>query len=338
MPAELTRTLLAASASRAVRVVASKQLADVASGADAFAAGQPTGLHDLRVALRRLRTWLQAYRTQVNDTLRKRTRKRLRKLAEATNDARDAEVALEWISAQTELSARERPGAQHMVEALQRTHERALQATRIVVNNTLSKLTTSLAEELKTYWLRRSTLEPDAEVLMSTVTRDVLIDHGEHLVRLLDRIESPDDFKGIHRARIASKRLRYLLQALNDNSSVNALVVKLTELQDALGNSHDMHGIANRLVQEIGTCAAHDAKLNTLQAMDIGEHNATSLVFNKTRPGLTALARRAHESDRNNYDQVRRNWRKQEIRKMLRDVKAYAELIGSISMVAQPDD
>jgi len=53
-------------------------------------------LHDFRVALRRLRSVLRAYAPWY-DPVPKNLNKRLRRLARATNMARDAEVQIEWL-------------------------------------------------------------------------------------------------------------------------------------------------------------------------------------------------------------------------------------------------
>jgi len=329
MPPELTPTRLAEPAPRATRALAAERLAQVSAAYDRFVAGEPTGLHDLRVALRRLRSWLRAYRPEVDDTLRKKTRRRLNKLAKATNGARDAEVALEWIAAQSDITARDKPGARYIAERLEQEREAALQATHATLDSDLPKLVTSLAEELETYWLRRSVAEPDPVIRMSSVTRDVLVEHGERLVRALGRIESPADFEGIHRARIAAKRLRYLLETLNGDPAAVALVKRLSGLQDALGHSHDAHRITSRLVRELGECAARDARLSALRALEIGEDADGNVPFSKVRPGLTALAKRAHQSDRKAYDHIRRSWRKRDAQKALSAVEALAESLVS---------
>ena len=66
-------------------------------------------LHDFRVALRRGRSVLRAYRPWLGDILGKRVR-RLKRLARSTNSARDAEVMLAWIRTERRLRARARPG------------------------------------------------------------------------------------------------------------------------------------------------------------------------------------------------------------------------------------
>jgi CHAD domain-containing protein len=329
MPPELTPTLLAEPAQQATRILASQRLAEVRASYDRFLAGEESGLHELRVALRRLRSWLRAYRPEVDDTLRKKTRRQLDKVAKATNAARDAEVALQWIAAQTDLSARDRAGVRYVVERLERERNEAERDMRATLENKLSKLIKSLSEQLESYWLRRSVSEPAAESRMAAVTRDVVVDHAERLARALGRIESPADFAGVHRARIATKRLRYLLETLNGDQGAAALVKKLAGLQDLLGAAHDSHRIANRLVRELGESAARNARRAALRATKIDDDETGVPSFAKTRPGLTTLAKRAHQNDREAYDAFRRTWRKRQVERTLVAVEMVAESLAT---------
>ncbi|MCB1009076.1 MAG: CHAD domain-containing protein [Acidobacteria bacterium] len=54
-------------------------------------------LHDFRVAVRRLRSHLRAYRKAFDGDPGKKLLRRLRKLGAATNPGRDAEVGLAWV-------------------------------------------------------------------------------------------------------------------------------------------------------------------------------------------------------------------------------------------------
>ena len=76
-------------------------------------------LHDYRVALRRLRSCLRAYRKFLRSTLKAKTEARLRRLARATNRSRDLEVHLAWLSEQrNRVAERDRQGVAWMVERL----------------------------------------------------------------------------------------------------------------------------------------------------------------------------------------------------------------------------
>jgi CHAD domain-containing protein len=331
---ELTAQLLGTPAPRAVRLIASARLTELSAAYERFASsadGVGDGLHDLRVALRRLRSWLRAFRREVDDTVRRKTRRRLSALAEATNGARDAEVALEWITMQTDLSARERAGSGYVASRLRHECDAGFRAAREALENDLPKLVDSLSEQLASYWQRQSVAEPSAPKSTAAVTGEALIDHGKRLARAIDRAASPGEFDAAHRARIAAKRLRYLLETLNGKPATAALVKRLTDLQDVLGIVHDSHRIANRLVREIGECAARDARRVAMHALartdDDDDEDEEQPPFSRIRPGLTALAHRAQRSEQEAYARFRRRWRKRQVESTLAALEQVAETL-----------
>jgi len=82
-------------------------------------------LHDMRVALRRLRSWLRAMNDVLQDVGNK-TRARLEGIADTSNVSRDAEVLLDWLRERvTALTPRERAAARHLVTILSERKARA---------------------------------------------------------------------------------------------------------------------------------------------------------------------------------------------------------------------
>jgi hypothetical protein len=154
--------------------------------------------------------------------------------------------------------------------------------------------------------------------------------HGERLTEAIYGIKSKTDFKAAHRARIAAKRLRYLLETLDVDPDVSALVARLVSLQDMLGGVHDSHRVADRLVREVGERAAQDARRATLKAMGLKKDAADSdfpdaPAFAKIRPGIVALALRAHARERKAFGLFRRRWGKRQVERALADVGTIAE-------------
>src|ERR1700738_2882074 len=77
-------------------------------------------LHDFRVALRRVRGWLRAFRPHLDDWVRRRTRRRLSRIADASNAGRDTEVQLSWLHDQRHhLSVKQREGLEWLVARLE---------------------------------------------------------------------------------------------------------------------------------------------------------------------------------------------------------------------------
>src|SRR5260370_4217590 len=76
-------------------------------------------LHDLRVALRRLRSCLDSYAEQLGDSVPKKLSRRLRRLARATGPGRDAQVQIAWLREErTEVARRNRQHRQGLTAQL----------------------------------------------------------------------------------------------------------------------------------------------------------------------------------------------------------------------------
>src|SRR5882724_12182610 len=89
-------------------------------------ADAPGALHAFRVALRRLRSTLRAFRPQLEPLVPRRTRRRLRRLARATGRSRNLQVQREWVLAQLDaLSPEARTGAQWLTARLTSSHQEA---------------------------------------------------------------------------------------------------------------------------------------------------------------------------------------------------------------------
>jgi CHAD domain-containing protein len=82
------------------RVVALAMLDEASKHALAMAqARDEETLHDFRVAVRKLRAWLRAFRGELDDTIGRRALKRLRAVQQLSGGARDAEVQAIWLRA-----------------------------------------------------------------------------------------------------------------------------------------------------------------------------------------------------------------------------------------------
>jgi len=338
MASELTAELLSQPASHAARVMAIHRLDELSAAYDVFLGDEARGLHDVRVAVRRLRSWLRAYETEVGDTLRKKTKRRLRTLAHASNPARDAEVAVEWIAAQTAAAPRERPGLRFMTQRFEKERDDASADARHVLERKMPRVMSALSKELQTYWTKHDVTGTEPAATMAEATRDVLRDHGERLARAASKVESAGDARRAHRVRIAAKRLRYILETLTGNATAATLVKRLTTLQDLLGAAHDAHVIANRIVREIGEYAARDARHVAMRAMQLSDDDVVATVppFSRTRAGLTALAVRAHEDDQRGVTTFHDSWRGRQIQSIVAAVTLLADGLGITDTPTSP--
>src|ERR1700682_4012650 len=83
---------------------------------------------------------------------------------------------------------------------------------------------------------------------MARVTSRRLADAADRLQRRLSRVNEITDEEPIHRARIAAKRVRYLLEPFaEDFDDGPAIIDCLKQLQDTFGDVHDVHVFAPTL-------------------------------------------------------------------------------------------
>ncbi|ATJ83299.1 CHAD domain-containing protein [Halomonas beimenensis] len=194
------------------------------------------GLHDFRVALRRLRSWLQAYRDYPGIKVPKPQRRRLRDLAKATNAARDGEVMLAWLEAELPgLPAAERGAAHWWRQRLTQGVDLAYAEARRHLEEGFPQLEENLGRSLSTLAQARSkgprfgeATARELEALRATLVREVAA------------IASVEDREALHRPRITGKRIRYLLRPWKDEDAVFKEAEKaMKAFQDAFGVLHD---------------------------------------------------------------------------------------------------
>lgn len=233
------------SSHRVVRTVALGHLADAATARDRLAdATDDEALHDFRVALRRLRSWERAFRPYMKDDVSRKLRRRLRALARDTGASRDLEVHLAWLREQRRgVGRRQRPGLTWLVATLTEKKEDADAVLARDIEGRFTRLHHRLSEALASY---RETLRvrDDGRVAPPGAFADALAprvrDAAAILLSHLERIQSQHDDDECHEARIAAKRLRYLLEPITRIvPGADEAVERLKTLQDVLGDLHD---------------------------------------------------------------------------------------------------
>jgi CHAD domain-containing protein len=251
----LTRRLLAAPVRHSVRRVAQVLLDNIKRERDRLGHSR-TALHDFRVALRRLRTWLRAYESWLSDSVGRRSYRALREIADVSNRARDAEVALVWLAAQGELSA-EATAVRSLLETAWRREQRG--ATRKFDRRLAARYdiaSARLEKQLARYRVGVVTNAPAKDPVARTVVAEAIRAQVAKLEKALGRVHSVVDAVAAHQARIEGKRLRYLIEPLARDPRAKQLVDRLAALQDVLGDFHDAHQVIDRLARTPATVAA----------------------------------------------------------------------------------
>jgi CHAD domain-containing protein/CYTH domain-containing protein len=212
-------------------------------------ASDTDALHDYRVALRRLRSCLRAYRGAVRSTVTRKTVRRLRRLARATNRSRDLEVHLGWLAEQTgRVGATEKPGVAWMIERLDTERHRARERMLDLDERLFPALRARLVPQLTRF---RATIRlDDGSRRRSTaaVTAQRVRADAARLKKRLRRIQGYSSGDAIHRARIGAKHLRYLIDPFAELVPGGPGVIeRLKALQDGFGDVHDAHVFASEL-------------------------------------------------------------------------------------------
>jgi CHAD domain-containing protein len=285
-------------------------------------AADAEALHDLRVALRRLRSCCRSYAVQLGDAVPHKVLRRLRDLTRETSAGRDAEVQIEWLRGQRgALAGHHRQALTGLLERLAARRAAAYDSLRGEVGRDLTELEAALRPRLAVY---QAEVRLDGGELprFGDAAAGLLGEHAAKLDRSLDRIEGPADVERAHAARISAKRLRYLAEPLvrmaqaarlggsrawtpaaapepaaepQPSEAIAAgLVPALKELQDLLGELHDAHVLEAELSAALGEMAVHRAGRLlelTLEGEAGDERRLRAERRRPHEPGLLALAR-----------------------------------------------
>lgn len=130
-----------------------------------------------------------------------------------------------------------------------------------------------------------------------------LADHLDAFRRALYSIHSADDDREAHAARIAAKRLRYLLEPTEGVRGSKSLIAQLKKLQNDLGALHDAHVLGRRV----------DGAIANSLGMD--------------REGLVAIAETLAAERAAVFNRVERRW--------MRDDATIAAFSRSVGLVAE---
>ena len=272
----------------------------------AEAGNDAEALHDLRVALRRLRSAMRAYQQVLDEAVPKKRRKNLRSLVQSTNEARDAEVQLAWIEEHQEgLSEIERLGADAWRRGLETTKHHAY---RQIIDDKVPRLRTllvQLARDLSEYDVHCVVFSSDAETF-GEVASDTLALLLRDLEKALARVRAHEDESEAHEARIVGKRLRYVLEPLREASpEASDALRELKKLQDVLGALQDLAVRTHALSKAVEDAAL--ARARTEVGLVVNDERRKSGQID-TEPGLLALLRLAQNEKRRVLDEVIADW------------------------------
>jgi inorganic triphosphatase YgiF len=212
------------------------------SNEPAARAGDPEGIHQMRVAVRRLRAILSAFGPMLPDEQKQWVSQELRWFGDVLGEARNLDV----FTAELVAPARDALPFASELERLAQAAQRQRKAARVAVANAISstRYTEALLALLRWFdggdWhlAAAETLHAPIETLAPALL-DRFLAKAEKRAKNFAR-QSP---KKRHRLRIALKKLRYtaeLFAPLYDLTEAKQFIQRLKRLQDDLGDANDV--------------------------------------------------------------------------------------------------
>lgn len=189
-------------------------------------------LHDSRVALRRLRGWYRAFGAELS--LKRRRGRALKRLANSTNQARDAEVSLEWLATlERRMDPRALPGLARFTADLKALRDENYREVR----RDLPRAWRKLARKLR----RPAAGHPSAKGGFLRVFMEAMRAYESDFASALARARHAPTPAHIHALRIAGKRLRYLVETILPwHLQAEGFIREMKALHDTAGAIQDL--------------------------------------------------------------------------------------------------
>jgi len=303
-------------------------------------ASDSEALHDFRVALRRLRSCLRAYRPWLEESLPKKLRRRLRDLADATGPGRDTEVQIEWLRGRSRhLSSYHRAGLAWLLARLEERMRKANEDMSERLPREFPRLEEGLRRRLSTYRTEVHLQAGAHRPTLAEITAGLVRRQAAELQSQLARVDGPEDQEEAHRARISAKRLRYLLEPLTEEVPEAAAVVKhMKGLQDLLGELHDAHVLESELADALEAAAAERSR-RLLEISLSGAPDEALLRAERRRireSGLLAVAKLNRARRDRLFEDLESDWLDGQAEGFFQEVEALAAGISTPFSASDP--
>ena len=212
-------------------------------------------VHDMRVASRRLRSFLPLFAECLSRKACNRWRKQLRRLTRALGEVRDTDVQIACVKdfLEHQASLEERPGIERLLLRLQQRR----QALQEPVGQAIERFTASqLAEEMEqtlmqlVYVSQASGADIPGPYVYRKIRKVVRVRLKAFQV-YAPYVQHPECSEELHAMRIAAKHLRYILQACTPFylDALKEPVRTARTFQTLLGDIHDCDVWAHDLPQ-----------------------------------------------------------------------------------------
>ena len=228
----------------AFRVIARRYIGDLTANHGATCKGDPDALHQMRIALTRLRTIIWFFSPMVTDSQRTKIRDELRWLNAHLGAARDLDVAIERLQATNKKQPQDEPYYRAWNDKRANNHRvlaRALQSIRYrrLMEDTSGWIENGPWSVKRGKQAAKERAVPVAEYSAEKLARrlEKLLKKSRHLLKM--------DAEKRHRLRLSNKKLSYSIEAFEDLFSdkrfarLQAGLKPLRKAQRSLGQLND---------------------------------------------------------------------------------------------------
>jgi inorganic triphosphatase YgiF len=258
------------SAEEALRRVGGACLDQVMRNEAAVLDGRPEAVHQMRVAIRRLRAALSSFRTLLPKHARRWASRELRWLANTLGEARNLDVFSSTLLAPAKEALAGKIDTRALESAVARQRRTAHAAIRDALHS--PRYTGLILRLLRWFEGRewRQTGDRDEQLRPTGEIAPAMLDRRRRAVERRRKGFAGQSARKQHELRLALKKLRYttdLFASLYAAKPTRGYVGRLKHLQDDLGAANDVH-VGERLVGELADRARKDGS----KIADAGEH------------------------------------------------------------------
>jgi CHAD domain-containing protein len=206
----------------------------------------PEAIHDMRVASRRLRSAVSVFAPLFARKRRRQSAKKLRALTRALGGAREWDVICQMLGVLRDAGHAE--GGQAAIEHVLERVEEDRQLTRVAMHEEITRLDLPrLRKSMSRLLSGASTLMTREE--LACLAWEAIAPKLDAALGTLDQLRTRERPDEMHRARVATKKLRYALELLEPafRERPPPLLGQMKSLQEILGRHHDAVVLENLL-------------------------------------------------------------------------------------------
>jgi CHAD domain-containing protein len=238
-------------------------------------------IHQFRVALRRLRAIVSAYRHLVNDDVQAMISIDLRWMQRQFGPARDLDVLIAETLQPIHGHLRNQPAFDQLIETAEAARVEARRTAHLAIENPrYVSMLIQFYRHLHSGDWRRASARARLGAPVGDFAGPLLQARHKRLLRLGSRYQILPEPE-LHRLRILAKKMRYAAEAFHSlykPKPAKKYISALAAIQDSLGSLNDafvsrqlLNGLAQRLVVDRGMAAAY---ANLLQGLVLGWQTA----------------------------------------------------------------